>query len=155
MKNISLAVKINIMILILTAALAGCFHYCYGIEIEIKGLNEIVNGLLMYLSITIGFFGTSISVLISIMEKDFMKKFFYTNGVKKDFNIIIYVVIIAGSLAIFQSIVYIIMIHNNFDLIYNMYFIFSYVFLIVIYSINLFYMVLILLQGLSDIIEEL
>jgi len=155
MKKISWALRINIAIFIIIVVLATCFHYCFDVHLEIKGLSEIVNGLLMYLSITIGFFGTSISVLISIMEKDFMKNFFQTDSVKDDFNNIIFIVITTGSLAILQSIVYIIIINNHFDLIYNIYFIGVYIFLIVIYSLNLLYMTFILLLGLSDMVRKL
>lgn len=155
MKKLTWALIINIAIFVITLLFAVCFHYFFVLHWEIQGLDEIVNGLLMYLSITIGFFGTSISVLISIMEKDFMKSFFQTNGVKKDFNQIVFIIIGAGSLAIFQSIVYIIIIHNNFDLIYNIYFMSTYIFLIVIYSLNLIYMLLILLLGLSGMIRDL
>lgn len=155
MKKPSVAIIIDFLILVLFLFFSILSHCLWGMEIKIKGLTGIVNGLLLYLSITIGFFGTSISVLISIMEKDFMKNFFESQGVKYDFIKITYKVVISGALSILLSLLLIILNSNNFDFIYNVYILFFYIGLIVFYSLNLFYMTLTLLDGLSDMIKDL
>lgn len=80
---------------------------------DLTGFDKALEGFLLFASITLGFFGTCISILPSLIKSDIVKDILNIKGYKFDFILITLFTIVTGFVGIVTTITFQILLENK------------------------------------------
>ncbi|WP_341961249.1 hypothetical protein NM897_15390 [Planococcus maritimus] len=103
----------SIVIIALLSGIVGIISRNYANMFKIEGFGLALEGYLLFASITLGFFGTCISILASFINTNIIQDILQTKTYKYDFILIAGVTVFTGFFSIVLTIIHQIMIVNT------------------------------------------
>lgn len=101
---------LNVYLLMATSFLLsvvlGTLGYCFLKLHEVTNFIKVLDGYLLFTTITFGFFGTCISILATLLNAPIMKQIFGKYQYKKQFGVLVLATMIYGLIAITITIVF-------------------------------------------------
>jgi hypothetical protein len=98
--NILLLVFVGVSVILAIVVYFYCPFY------KLEGFDKGLEGVLLFSSISLGFYGACLSVIASIFNTKIVKSIMSEKGEKKEFSLIVFSTLITGFVTVFTTIAY-------------------------------------------------
>ncbi|MGG1878150.1 hypothetical protein ABDI30_11355 [Paenibacillus cisolokensis] len=105
--------KLFMIFAVLASIIISSIVYCFFPGYTIKGFEKALDGVLLFSSITLGFYGACLSVLASIFNTKIVKEIMHDQKYRREFVIISGFNLVTGFLTVITTIVYQVMLANK------------------------------------------
>ena len=96
--NILLLVFVGVSVILAIVVYFYCPFY------KLEGFDKGLEGVLLFSSISLGFYGACLSVIASIFNTKIVKSIMNEKGEKKEFSLIVFSTLITGFVTVFTTI---------------------------------------------------
>lgn len=105
--------RIFMIFAVLASIIISIIVYCFFPSYTVKGFEKALDGVLLFSSITLGFYGACLSVLASIFNTKVVKEIMRDQKYRKEFVVISGFNLVTGFLTVITTIVYQVMLANK------------------------------------------